>query len=180
MDTNSAFDSAQFRIENTIKSDLPVIHTFFEHSVAYQEARGYPTWRNYDKQAIIKDIVDGNQYKIVAATAIAMVFSVCYKDPIIWRERETGESMYLHRIVVNPEFKGQRLFGVILKWSIAHCLQKGLKNIRMDTWAQNPNIIDYYKGFGFKPIENYVTPDVAELPVHNRKLALTLLEFRFE
>jgi len=177
---DSRVDTVQFHIENTIQSDLSDIHNFFEHSIAYQEARGYPVWRNYDKRAIVKDIADGNQYKIVVASIIAMVFSVSYSDAIIWRERDTGNSLYLHRIVVNPDFKGKRLFGVILKWSIAHCLQKGLKNVRMDTWAQNPMIIEYYKGFGFKDVENYVTPDAAELPVHNRRLALTLLEYTLD
>jgi hypothetical protein len=54
--------------------------------------------------------------------------------------------------------------------------KKNLKFIRMDTWAADLRIIDYYKGFGFRFIENYVTPDTRELPVHNRKLALALLE----
>jgi hypothetical protein len=47
----------------------------------------------------------------------------------------------------------------------------------MDTWAANPTIINYYKSFGFSVIENYTTPDSEELPLHNRKLALTLLEY---
>jgi len=48
----------------------------------------------------------------------------------------------------------------------------------MDTWAANPTIIDYYKSFGFAFIENYTTPNSEELPVHNRNLALTLLEYQ--
>jgi hypothetical protein len=48
----------------------------------------------------------------------------------------------------------------------------------MDTWAANPTIINYYTGFGFVVVENYTTPNTAELPVHNRNLALTLLEYR--
>lgn len=48
----------------------------------------------------------------------------------------------------------------------------------MDTWAANPTIIKYYKSFGFEFIENFTTPDNEELPVHNRNLALTLLEYK--
>ena len=33
-------------------------------------------------------------------------------------------------------------------------------------------------GFGFESVENYATPDSMELPQHDRKLALTLLEYR--
>ena len=90
---------------------------------------------------------------------------------------DNANAIYLHRIVVNPEFKGRKLFGKILEWVIDHSKQKGISHIRMDTWAANPTIVDYYKKFGFSVIENYTTPDSDELPVHNRKLALTLLEY---
>jgi hypothetical protein len=65
-----------------------------------------------------------------------------------------------------------------LKWVIQHARQRGLESVRMDTWTANPTIIDYYKGFGFNFVENYVTPDCPELPVHNRNLALALLEYK--
>jgi ribosomal protein S18 acetylase RimI-like enzyme len=165
-------------VQNTQVSDLEKVFELFEHSIQYQEQKGYPVWRNYDKNAVTKDLNDKNQYKIVIDGQAAIVFSVCYMDKIIWREKETGDAMYLHRIVVNPEFKGQKLFGKILEWCIAHAKQKGLRTIRMDTWAANPTIINYYKGFGFSFIENYTTPDTTELPVHNRNLALTLLEYK--
>jgi GNAT superfamily N-acetyltransferase len=106
-----------------------------------------------------------------------MVFSVGYSDKFIWRDLEKGDSIYLHRIVVNPEFKGQKLFGTIHEWAINLARQRELKKIRLDTWAANPGLINYYMGFGFTFVENYTTPNVAELPVHNRNLPLTLLEY---
>jgi len=163
---------------NTQLSDLGHIFELFEHSINYQERKGYPVWRNYDKNAIIKDIEDKNQYKVVIDSKAAIVFSVRYSDKIIWRDLDKGNSIYLHRIVVNPEFKGQKLFGTILDWAIEHSKQKGLNSIRMDTWAANPTIINYYKSFGFIFIEDFTTPVNEELPVHNRNLALTLLEYK--
>ncbi|HEY5825578.1 MAG TPA: GNAT family N-acetyltransferase [Cyclobacteriaceae bacterium] len=167
-----------FQIINTELSDLPQIFGLFEDSISYQEKKGYPVWKDYDKNAIIKDIENRNQYKVVVDSQTGIVFSVCYTDKVIWRELDKGDSIYLHRIVVNPEFKGQKLFGTILNWVIEHVKQKGLSSIRMDTWAANPTIINYYKSFGFTFVENYTTPDTAELPIHNRKLALTLLEYK--
>lgn len=158
--------------------DLPKIIQLFEDSIVYQEQHGYPAWKNYDKGAIARDIQECNQYKAVTEEGIGIVFSVTYRDKIIWREKDDGQSIYLHRIVVNPEFKGQKLFGHILDWAKGHISRRGLKNIRMDTWASNPTIIDYYKKFGFEVVENYTTPNTDELPVHNRNLALTLLEYR--
>jgi ribosomal protein S18 acetylase RimI-like enzyme len=163
---------------NTKMSDLKQVFGLFDHSIHYQEKKGYPVWRNYDKNAIIRDIEAKNQYKVVIDSTTAIVFSVCYSDKLIWRDLDKGNSIYLHRIVVNPEFKGRKLFGTILDWAIQHSKQKGLSSIRMDTWADDPNIIEYYKSFGFAFIENYTTPDSKELPVHNRNLTLSLLEYK--
>lgn len=166
-----------YDIQNTEMSDLQFIYELFEHSIQYQEKHGYPVWKNYDKEAIVRDIENKNQYKAVVDGKTAIVFSVCYADKVIWRDFEKGDAVYLHRIVVNPEFKGQKLFGTIVNWCINHCRAKGLQYIRMDTWATNPTIISYYKGFGFRFVENFTTPNSPELPVHNRNLALTLLEY---
>ena len=164
-------------VRNTVIADLNFIYELFDQSILYQETKGFPVWRNYDRTAIVNDINSGNQYKVIVDEEIGIVFSVAYSDKVIWRELDEGNSIYLHRIVVNPAFKGKKLFGNVLAWSIDHAREKGLASVRMDTWASNPVIINYYMGFGFRFIENYTTPDTDELPVHNRKLALTLLEY---
>lgn len=166
-----------FKIENTSAGDLPLVFELFDHSIRYQRERGYPVWQNYDRGTVVRDMENGNQYKILVNEVVGIVFSVCYSDKIIWREHDRGESVYLHRIVVNPQCKGQKLFGRILEWSLQHAREKGLRNIRMDTWAANPNIIAYYQNFGFVFVEEFTTPDTPELPVHNRNLKLTLLEY---
>lgn len=168
----------KYEVTNTELSDQEQIFDLFDLSITYQEKNGFPAWKNYDKNAIIRDIENGNQYKIIVDSQIGIVFSVCYSDKVIWREMDIGDSIYLHRIVVNPEWKGRKLFGLILDWTIKHAAQKGLTSIRIDTWAANPTIISYYKNFGFAFIENYTTPDSKELPLHNRNLALTLLEYK--
>lgn len=165
-------------VTNTELKDLKQIFELFDNSIVYQERNGYPVWRNYDKNAIIKDIENKNQYKVLVDSKTAIVFSIRYTDKVIWRDMNKGDSIYLHRIVVNQNFKGQKLFGEILSWAIQHSKQKGYKSIRMDTWAHNPTIINYYTSFGFRFIENYTTPDSNELPVHNRNLALSLLEYK--
>jgi len=168
----------QREIRNTEMSDLPLIFELFEHSINYQEKHGYPVWKHYDKNVVRKDQETKDQYKVIVDGIIGIVFSVRYTDKLIWRKWDKGDAIYLHRIVVNPACKGRKLFGVILEWAIGHIKQKGLSAIRMDTWAANPTIINYYKSFGFKIIENYTTPNSPELPVHNRNLPMTLLEYK--
>jgi hypothetical protein len=165
-------------IIHTNRNDLTKIFELFERSIDYQEKKGYPVWRNYDREIVLKDLENRNQYKLVIHSTIAIAFSVRYADKIIWRDLDKGDSIYLHRIVVNPDCKGQRLFGVILNWAKQQAVTRKLASIRMDTWAANPTIMDYYKSFGFAFVEKYTTPDSLELPLHNRNLELALLEYR--
>lgn len=165
-----------FRIERTTIDDLAFIKYLFDASVAFQEENGYPSWRHYDMNAIREDILHGNQHKIVSGDTIAIVFSIIYEDPVIWRHHENGNAVYLHRIVVNPAFKGQKMLARIISWAGVHGRQQGRQLIRMDTWAANARLINYYKGFGFRHVENYTTPDTEAIPSHNRNLNLALLE----
>ena len=167
-----------YQIENTEPDDLEFIFSLFDQSISYQQKNGYPDWKNYDRSALRNDMENKNQYKIIIDAETGIVFSVGYTDKLIWRGRDKGDAIYLHRIVVNPSCKGRKLFGAILDWAICHVEQKGFDFIRMDTWAANENIIRYYESFGFAVVENYTTPNTTELPVQNRNLAMTLLEYK--
>jgi len=165
-----------FKIVNTTKGDLDKILWLFEQAMDLQGKNGYKVWSGIDKIALEKDIENGLHYKIVRDNDILCIFSIQHNDPFIWRDRDQNDAIYLHRIVVNPYFKGQRLFKKVLNWAKHFARQRSLKFIRMDTWADNEKIIDYYKSFGFKFIEYYKTTDAPELPIQNRNLNVALLE----
>lgn len=167
-----------YKIVNTEHSDLKMIYQLFEEAIDYIKRNNYIGWTTYDKTYLIKDLENKLQFKIIMQDKIAAVFSICFSDALIWREMEKGDSIYLHRIVVNPEFKGQKQIDKILNWSKKYATQKGLKYIRMDTWAANPNIIEYYKSFGFTHIEDYTTPNTLDLPDQHRNLKVALLEMQ--
>ena len=167
-----------YQVSNTTIKDLKYSYRLFEEAINYIKKNNYVGWTTYDKNFIKQDIANKLQFKITNEGNILCLFSICYTDALIWREMEKGDAVYLHRIVVNPEFKGQKQFDKILSWTKAFAAEKGLKYIRMDTWAANPNIIAYYKSFGFKHIEDYTTPDTPELPDQHRNLKVALLEMK--
>lgn len=166
----------EYKIENTLPTELEYISQLYDEAIRFQEAKGFPAWVGFDKNVLANDIQNGNHYKLIATSQVAIVFSVCYSDKIIWRHMEKGDAVYLHRIVVNPAFRGQKLFAAILDWTIKHAKEKKLRFVRMDTWASNTTLIEYYKSFGFMFMEYYTTPDSIDLPSQNRNLAVALLE----
>ena len=169
-----------FQILTTRKTDLDKILWLFEQAIDMQGKNGYKVWSGIDKAALEKDIENGLQYKITRGDDIVCIFSVQYGDPFIWRDRDQNDAIYLHRIVVNQNFRGQRQFEKVLDWAKQFARQKNLKFVRMDTWADNEKIIAYYKSFGFELIEYYKTPDAPELPIQNRNLNVALLEMELD
>ena len=171
---------SNYTIQNTDKQDLDLIYLLFEKAIEYIQKNQFVGWTTYDKNLIKHDQENKLQFKIVQNHRLVCVFSICFSDALIWREKEKGDAIYLHRIVVNPLCKGQKQFEKILTWVIELATSHKLKYIRMDTWAENQNIIDYYKSYGFEPIEVYKTPNTPELPEQHRDLNVALLELKLK
>ena len=68
----------------------------------------------------------------------------------------------------------------VLNWVTQFARENSLKFVRMDTWADNLKIIEYYKSFGFQFIENYQTTNAVELPIQNRNLNVALLQLELK
>jgi len=169
------------KVVNTTKDDLSTIFWLFEQAMELQGKNGYKVWEGIDKTALQKDIDQKLQYKIVNdSDNILCIFSIQHNDPFIWRHRDRNDAIYIHRIVVNPNFKGQKQFQNVLNWVKQFARQNNLKFVRMDTWADNLKIIEYYKSFGFEFIENYKTTNATELPIQNRNLDVALLEMKLK
>ena len=165
-----------FNIQPTNLKDLPSIYNFFDQAIDYQKRNNYPVWPDYDKGLLIRDIEENKQFKLVVDDQMACVFTICYEDKIVWREKDTGDSLYLHRVAVNPIFKGNRLFGHINNWCAKRAEKNNLLYVRMDTWADNPSLVNYYMEFGYEIVEYFMTPDSDELPIQQRGNNVVLLQ----
>ncbi len=168
------------RIENTTADDWNDILWFFEKAMEQHGKKGYKVWEDFDRNRLKKDMENILQYKIMKHTVNLCFFSIQYSDPLIWREKDQHDALYLHRMVANPNFKGQKQFQKVVSWAKQFARTKKLRLLRMDTWADNTRIIDYYKSFGFEFIENYQTTNATELPIQNRNLNLALLELNLD
>jgi GNAT superfamily N-acetyltransferase len=164
-------------VQAATPTDLTMIYWLFEQAILYQKARGYIGWKTYDKEYLETDVIKGLLYKVTDGDLILCIFCVCYADPIIWREKERGDAVYLHRVVVHPQHRGGQLFGKVLDWALNHARELQRSFVRIDTWADNGKIIQYYTGYGFRFVEDYTTPDDPNLPDQHRNLRVALLEY---
>jgi GNAT superfamily N-acetyltransferase len=168
--------SAEIQISNTSLEDWDRIVQLFDGVIEHQGKSSYRVWESIDWDALREDIEKQLHYKITVNGQISCIFNVQYSDPLLWGEKENNDAIYLHRIVIDLAFKGQKQFAKVLEWAKQDALQRGLKFVRLDTWADNAKIIDYYNSYGFIPVGHYQTSDSAELPIQNRNLYGILLE----
>jgi len=164
------------KIQNTVIADLDIVLQRYRDASDYQRKHGYNLWPEFDRQMITKEILEGLHWKMTEDEQVACVFSVFYSDPVIWKEKDQDDAIYLHRIATNPEFKGRNFISHIVQWSKIHARENNRQYIRMDTWGDNDNLSGYYMKAGFKFLKKqHITKDES-LPPHYWGIYLNLFE----
>ncbi len=152
----------------------------FDHAIEYQKKNGYELWPRFSEELIVNEITEKRQWKIMDGSAVTCIFSVMYNDPIIWGiEKDKDPAVYLHRIAVNPVFKGKGMMRLIKDWAIEHAKQNNKKLLRMDTWGNNENLRNYYISCGYKYIGQQYLKNTKGLPAHYGGDVLSLFELEF-
>jgi len=168
-----------YTITKTLKRDLDRACELFAGAITYQKARGYPQYLHTDRAGVKKAIEEGLHFKVMVGDEIAAVFNILFNDRIIWRHHEIGNAVYLHRIITNQKYKGNLLFEKIRDWAEETlCKKHRRKVIRLDTWANNPNLIKYYERFGFEIIEYFTMPTTPELSSNHWGSDAVLMEYK--
>ena len=77
-----------------------------------------------------------------------------------------------------PGSSRKNLVGRIINWAKAHAMEKDLQFLRMDTWGDNPALLNYYIKFGFELVRIVNPEDTSNLPAHYDCISLGLLEMK--
>lgn len=174
------FLSGKLQIVNSVMADLDFIFKLFESAIEYQKKNGYQLWPQFSRRMIETEIAEKRHWKILYGENIVCIFSVLYNDPVIWEEKDQEPAVYLHRITINPFFKGREIMKEIKTWAIHHAIKKEKKYLRMDTWGDNENLRNYYIRCGFHYIGQARLKKVDDLPEHYGGSVLSLFEINVD
>lgn len=152
-------------INSTIQ-DIDMIFEMYDKAIAYQKTVFNKQWLGFERDLIETEIRENRQLKIVIGDAVACIFAIAFNDAVIWKEKDKRPSIYIHRIVTNPNFRGAGFVKTIIDWAKEYCLLNGKDYIRLDTWGDNPKLIDYYVKCGFNYVETINLDNTAGLPIH--------------
>ena len=164
------------RVESATLSDLPAVRAVYADATEIQREQGAVLWPEFPQQLTITEIETGRLFRVMDGDALAGVFSISYDDGPIWGERECGEHIYLHRIARAVAYPGRGILGPILEWAWAECRRLGRAGLRIDTWASNQALIDFYERQGFRFVGVRRIGVEPRLPPHYQGEELALLE----
>lgn len=163
-------------IVQAVPSDFDLVFDLYDKAIAFQKTVFDKQWLGFDADLVHREIAEGRLWKAVEEAGVGCIWSVAYEDPVIWGDESHIGAMYIHRIVTNPDFRGRGYVAKIVDWAREHALENDLRYIRMDTWADNLKLKEYYIACGFE-WKGTVTPeDSPTMPAHYRGIHLGLFE----
>lgn len=164
------------QIANSTTADIDTIFEFYDMAIAHQKKVFHKHWQGFSLDLVKQEIEEERQYKILIDGQVASIFAVTFNDPQIWEEKDAQPSIYIHRIVTHPDFRGYGFVNLIIDWAKEYAQQNQIEFIRMDTWADNEKLLAYYTGCGFSHVGSIQIKENSGLPKHYEGISLNLFE----
>lgn len=163
-------------IEKAVMNDTDAIFGLYDLATVYQKTKFSKSWSGFERELIEREIGDGRLWKIVEGSGISCIFSIAFSDALIWGEKDQDSAIYLHRIAVNPAFRGRGYVREIIEWARDYAYDRGIKFIRLDTFGDNQELIAYYIKCGFTFLGLTSPQNTRDLPAHYEGISLSLFE----
>ena len=164
------------KIENSTLNDIETIFEFYQAATNLQKDKLMVSWPEFEREMVKTEVTENRQWKIIIDGKIACVWATTFSDPQIWEERNEDPAVYIHRIAVNPDFRGQNLVAKIVDWAKHYAKDHNKKFIRMDTVGENIGLINHYSKCGFDFLGLLELKNTDELPLHYHNAPVSLFQ----
>ena len=161
-------------------NDVNTILKLYDFAVAKQHEMGATPWPQFEASFIRKEIQEQRQYKLLIGEEVACVWVVDFTDPLIWEEKNNDPSIYIHRIAINPHFKGKHLVKHIVSWAKDFANTHAKQFIRMDTVGNNARLIKHYENCGFDFLGLLRLKNTEKLPSHYDNADVSLFQIALD
>lgn len=147
-------------------SDVDKILSLYQNARELQMQRNMVVWPLFEKEFIEAEIQESRQWKISIDDDIACNWAITFEDKEIWGEQDQNDSIYLHRICNNPDYRGNRYIETITEWAKGYARDLGKRYVRLDTLGNNTKLIAHYTSAGYAFLGMHKLTDTATLPKH--------------
>lgn len=164
-------------IKNVTPLDIDKIFTLYKIASNYQrEKKTVIVWPDFNSAMVEVEIAENRQFKLLINTEIACIWAITFSDVQIWENSQEDSALYIHRIAVNPNFRGNNYIDKIIDWAKEFALKEKIQFIRLDTLGENLGLIKHYKNAGFNFLGLFNLKDTSNLPDHYKLAPVCLFE----
>jgi GNAT superfamily N-acetyltransferase len=163
-------------IINCVKEDIDEIFRLYDAATKYQKERYKFYWPEFERDMVAYEIAESRQWKLVIDEKIACVWATTFTDPLIWEERNSYPSVYIHRIATNENWRGKNFVINIVEWANKYAVTNEKKFVRLDTTGLNEKLIAHYTKCGFTFLELRKLKNTDGLPAHYHNAEISLFE----
>jgi GNAT superfamily N-acetyltransferase len=164
-------------IKNVTASDIEKIFALYKIASNYQrEKKTVIVWPDFDREMVINEIAENRQFKLLVNNEVVCIWAITFSDEQIWEDSNIDSAIYIHRIAVNPNFRGNNYIATITNWAKEYALKKEIQFIRLDTLGENKNLITHYKNAGFHFLGLFNLKNTSNLPDHYKLAPVCLFE----
>jgi GNAT superfamily N-acetyltransferase len=120
---------------------------------AWQKARGSQGWTGpFDDDWMLPRIERGELYLAYLGDEVVAAFRLLDEDRAFWRERETGDSIYLHTFAVRRSRAGSGIGSMVMEEVARVGRERGRSSFRLDCFLANAGLIAFYERNGFSSV----------------------------
>lgn len=140
---------SNYKVSHCTEKDIATILAMYETARNYMKSKNQVYWPYFPESSIRNEIKEKRLWCILIDGDIACIWTSTFSDPIIWEEKSSDPSLYLHKIVTDSKHRGKSLVSAIVDWAKTHAIKNNKQYIRMDTVGNNQSLINHYKKHGF-------------------------------
>lgn len=105
-------------IKNVTASDIEKIFALYKIASNYQrKKKTVIVWPDFDREMVITEISENRQFKLLVNNEVVCIWAITFSDEQIWEDSNTDSAIYIHRIAVNPNFRGNNYIATITNWA---------------------------------------------------------------
>lgn len=142
--------------------ELDVVLGLFRDAAVWLADRGLDQWQRGPRIERIRQDIDAGAVFLVIDQDDEVVGTLTIDtraDPDFWTDADDpGSALYLHRMIVAPDHRGERIGEAMTTWAEQFGAALGYRWLRLDAWRTNTELVSYYASRGWQHIRTVEPP----------------------
>lgn len=139
-------------IRQAVSEDIPAIEEMYQRRVAFNDAHGIHQWNaeevTWDAFSQLYKITD--YYVGIVQDEVVCGLFIVDIDELYWSDKAKGETLFLHKICVDPQHSGKGYADAMIQYFIEKGRREGYPYVCLDVREHKDKLRAMYERNGFQ------------------------------